>query len=91
MASTNREYYLFISLYLYNVQHLPINGFQHQTVLKSLVYQLPKDNALYDLSRRDIDTPISHQMNSADGIKVSIDKPLNNSECLNIYRPAVLR
>jgi hypothetical protein len=60
-------------------------------VLKSLVCQLPKDNALYDLSRRDIDTLINYPINSADGIKLSIDKPLNNSECLNIYRPAVLR
>ena len=60
-------------------------------MLKSLVCQLPKDNALYDLSRRDIDTLISHPMNSECGIKLSIDKPLNNSECLNIYRPAVLR
>ena len=60
-------------------------------MLKSLVCQLPKDNALYDLSRRDIDTLISHLMNSADGIKLSIDIPLKNSECLNIHRPAVLR
>ena len=30
-------------------------------------------------------------MNSADGIKLSIDKPLNNSECLNIHRPALLK
>ena len=30
-------------------------------------------------------------MNSTDGIKLSIDKPLHNSECLNTYRPAVLR
>ena len=30
-------------------------------------------------------------MNSVDGIKLSIDTPLNNGECLNIHRPAVLR
>ena len=52
---------------------------------------MPKDNALYDLSRRFIDTLISHPMNSKYGINLSIDKPLNNSECLNILRPAVLR
>ena len=57
-------------------------------MLKLLVCQLPKDNALYDLSRRDIDTLISHPMN---GIKLFTDKPLNNSECLNSHRPAVLR
>ena len=30
-------------------------------------------------------------MNSKCGIKVSLDKPLNNDICLNIFRPAVLR
>ena len=60
-------------------------------MLKSLVCQLPKDNALYDLSRCVIDQLISHPVNSANGIKLSIDKPLNNDECLNIHRPAVLR
>ena len=30
-------------------------------------------------------------MNSKYGIKVSLDKPLNNDICLNIFRPAVLR
>ena len=60
-------------------------------MLKSLVCQLPKDNALYDLKRREIDKLISHPMKSADDIKLTKDKPLNNGECLNIHRPAVLR
>ena len=56
-----------------------------------MVCQLSQGVALYDLSRRAIDTIISNPINSKHGIKLSVDKPLNNNECLNIHRPAVLR
>ena len=46
---------------------------------------------LYDLSRRVVDELISSPINSKCGIKLSLDKPLNNDICLNIFRPAVLR
>ena len=46
---------------------------------------------LYDFSRSVIDTLICNPINSKNGLKLSIDTPLNNDACLNIHRPAVLR
>ena len=34
---------------------------------------------------------ISNSINSNLGIKLSVDKPMNDKECLNIHRPTVLR
>ena len=46
---------------------------------------------LYDISRKVVDELITSPINSKSGIKLSLDKPLNNEICLNIFRPAVLR
>ena len=46
---------------------------------------------MYDLSRTVIDELIRSPINSKCGIKLSLDKPLNNDIGLNILRPAVLR
>ena len=46
---------------------------------------------MYHLSRKVVDELITSPLNSKYGIKVSLDKPLNNDICLNIFRPAVLR
>lgn len=46
---------------------------------------------MYELSRKVIDELISSPINSKRGIKLFLDKPLNNKMCLNILRPAVLR
>ena len=46
---------------------------------------------MYDLSRTVIDELIRSSMNSKCGIKLSLDKPLNNDIDLTILRPAVLR
>ena len=46
---------------------------------------------MYDLSRKVVDELITSPINSKSGIKLSLDKPLNNDICLNIFRPAVLR
>ena len=43
------------------------------------------------MSRAIIDRLICSPLNSRNGIKLSMDKPLNNPCCLNIVRPAVLR
>ena len=45
----------------------------------------------YDLGRKVVDELITSPINSKSGIKLSLDKPLNNRICLNIFRPAVLR
>ena len=46
---------------------------------------------LYDISRKVVDELITSPINSKSGIKLSLDKPLNNEIFLNIFRPAVLR
>lgn len=56
-----------------------------------MVCQLPKNTLLYDYSRKFIDAVIRSPINSKFGIKLSLDKPLNNDIALNILRPAVLR
>ena len=53
--------------------------------------QLPSNTLLYDLSRGFIHNIINSPINSKTGIKLSLDKPLNNDVDLNILRPAVLR
>ena len=53
--------------------------------------QLPKNTLLYDFSRSVIDTLICYPINSKNGLKLSIDTPLNNDACVKIHRPAVLR
>ena len=55
------------------------------------MYQLPENKLLYDLSRIVIDELIRSRINSKCGIKLSLDKPLNNDISLNILRPVVLR
>ena len=56
-----------------------------------MVCQLPKNTLLHDLSRKIIDELVRCPINSKHGIKLSLDKPLNNDIDLNILRPAVLR
>ena len=56
-----------------------------------MVIQLPENTLLYDLSRAIIDEVICSPINSDSGIKLSLDKPLNNDIDLNVLRPAVLR
>ena len=56
-----------------------------------MVCQLPRNTLLYDLSRAFIDNLIRTPINSKCGIRLSLDKPLNNDICLNLLRPAVLR
>ena len=56
-----------------------------------MVIQLPENTLLYDLSRAIIDEVICSPINSDSGIKLSLDKPLNNDIDLNILRPVVLR
>ena len=56
-----------------------------------MVIELPENTLLYDLSRAIIDEVIRSPINSHSGIKLSLDKPLNNNIDLNILRPAVLR
>ena len=46
---------------------------------------------LYSYSRIIIDQLVCSPINSRSGIKLSLDKPLNNDVDLNILRPAVLR
>ena len=46
---------------------------------------------LYDLSRSVIDTLLYNRINIKNGLKLSIDTPLNNDAYLNIHCPAVLR
>ena len=57
----------------------------------SMVVQLPKNTLLFDLSRAIINEIICSPINSDSGIKLSLDKPLNNEIDLNVLRPAVLR
>ena len=59
--------------------------------MHSIVYQLPKNTLLFCYSRAIIDHLICSPVNSRTGIKLSLDKPLNNDVDLNILRPAVLR
>ena len=56
-----------------------------------MVCQLPPNTLLHDLSRKIIDEIIHSPINSPCGIKLSLDKPLNNNIDLNLLRPAVLR
>ena len=56
-----------------------------------MVCQLPNNTLLYDYSRAIIDEIIRSPINSQCGIKLSLDKPLNNDIDLNILRPTVLR
>ena len=65
--------------------------FQHFDDLLYIVYQIPVNTLLYDLSRKAVDEIISFPINSKCGIKLSLDKPLNSDICLNIFRPVVLR
>ena len=59
--------------------------------LSSIVCQLPPNTLFYVLGRYIIDELIQSPINSPLGIKLSLDKPLNNDVALNIFRPAVLR
>lgn len=56
-----------------------------------MVCQLPKHTLLHDFSRKIIDEIVRSPINSQSGIKLSLDKPLNNDIDLNILRSAVLR
>ena len=52
---------------------------------------MPHNTLLHDHSRKIIDEIIRSPINSKWGIKLSLEKPLNNDIQLNILRPAVLR
>ena len=75
----------------YNIIHLGKNLFQSYSEILSMVVQLPENTLLYDFSRAIIDEVICSPINSDSGIKLSLDKPLNNDVDLNVLRPAVLR
>ena len=57
----------------------------------SMVIQFPNHTTLSNNGRFIIDQLICSDINSANGIRLSLDKPLNNPPMLNILRPAVLR
>ena len=57
----------------------------------SIFIQFPKHTSLSNSSRSIIDKLICSDINSTDGIRLSLDTPLNNPPMLNILRPAVLR
>ena len=75
----------------YNISKLSCNLFQRYEEIQSLVCHLPQNTLLYDFSRAVIDELIRSPINSSSGIKLSLDKPLNNDLKLNLLRPAVLR
>jgi len=52
---------------------------------------MPINTLLYDYARGVVHEIITSPINSKFGIKLSLDKPLNNDIDLNILRPAVLR
>ena len=64
---------------------------QEYDELYSMVCQFQKHTLLHEFSRKIIDELVRSPINSQSGIKLSLDKPLNNDIDLNILRPAVLR
>ena len=56
-----------------------------------MVIQFPCHTSLSNSSRFIIDKLICSDLNSANGIRLSLDTPLNNPLMMNILRPAVLR
>ena len=56
-----------------------------------MVIQFPTHTTLSNSSRSIIDQLICSDINSAHGIRLSLDTPLNNPPILNLLRPAVLR
>ena len=83
--------YLIYSCYDHDIKSIYPNLFQCFDDLLSIVYQLPENTLLYDLSRTVIDELIRSTVNSKFRIKLLFDKPLNNDIGLNILRPAVLK
>ena len=75
----------------YDIKNIGSHSFQRFEDLFSIVCQLPVNTLLYELSRKVVDELLTSHINSNSGIKLSLDKPLNNDICLNIFRPAVLR
>ena len=59
--------------------------------LASLIVHMVKENVLSQPVRGIIRKIIHSPINSTDGIKALLDKPLNNQRCINILRPAVFR
>ena len=64
---------------------------QEYDELYSMVCQFQKHTLLHEFSRKIIDELVRSPINSQSGIKLSLNKPLNNDIDLNILRPAVLR
>ena len=60
-------------------------------MLASIVAQLSNCSELAYCARQIINKIIRSPINSKEGIKLSLDTPLNNPPSLNILRPAVLR
>ena len=87
----NNHIFVIVRYCDYGITHLPCQSFQRYDELQSIVCQLPSNTLLHDLSRTVIDKLIRSPINSKCGIKLSLDKPLNNDVDLNILRPAVLR
>ena len=56
-----------------------------------MVVRLPIDTKLCDQCRSVIDVLLCSSFNSAKGIKLSLDEPMNVHTLLNINRPAVLQ
>ena len=72
-----------------NVKNL--SSFHGSSKFYYLTCQLLINTVCYDMSRSIIDMLVCSCINSKNGIKLSIDKPLNNPCDLNIRRPAILR
>ena len=64
---------------------------QRQPMLASIVAQLSNCSEIALCARHIITKIIRSPINSNEGIKLSLDTPLNNPASLNILRPAVLR
>ena len=59
--------------------------------LSSFVIQLHSNRMLDDMARFVVHKITSSPINSNDGIKFSLDRPLHNLSCLNNFCPTVLR
>ena len=66
-------------------------SFQRLENLQSIIFQLPENITLSDMSRVVVCQMIHYSINSNNFIKLSLDKPFNNGIDLVINRPIVLR
>ena len=78
---------------LFNIHDTDLSNLiiQRKGSLSSLVAQLSNCSQVGLHARHIVSNLIQSPINSKDGIKLSLDAPLNNPISLNIIRPAVLR